>query len=570
MNIINKSNKNYIINGITGNLGVNYLQIIPPYVNILNQDINVINRLVFDSESDLRDWIDEYGSLSLGVFEANQTLISEIQQDITNKVTNLQTQITSNDNDITALKQKDTDLQSQISSNDSDISTLQNRCTQIESKNTTQDSTLSSLQSQITSNDGDIKALQDRCSNIESKNNTQDATLSSLQSQISSNDTDIKNLQTKDTNLQDQITSNDTDIKNLQNRCSSIESVNTTQTNDINSLKTRVTNVESKNSSQDGEINSLKSRVSNTESKNTEQDNKLNELTKSISYGDVGSISYWDRFIYAPLYDRQLNTLSIESSSIGSNYYEVVFRNDYSQINTISLLHWLKTWSIYTQMDTHYNSISVWGDTKYKGFIISRITKLSDNLPISTEIENYRDDIFDASSFLGLLYIRNNKLVLRVSNTQRVRFQIATSGTNDLLLYKINFNNSSWSEGTDYADFKSLVDNANFDYGVLISSAGFESASNTKPKTLNLYALSLSAFSSVRSSYNGFSSKVIIRYKYISDRNLGEVYNIGLACFQNYNSNLLGHTSNFEPFDLGQVRSLGYLAVNLNNYYLPY
>lgn len=82
MNIINKSNKNYIINGITGNLGVNYLQI-TPYVNILDSStLARINRVIFKSEEELRSWIAEYGSLSKGVFEANQTELTDLSNQV--------------------------------------------------------------------------------------------------------------------------------------------------------------------------------------------------------------------------------------------------------------------------------------------------------------------------------------------------------------------------------------------------------------------------------------------------------------------------------------------------------
>jgi hypothetical protein len=115
-------------------------------------------------------------------------------------ITSLQSQITSNDNDITDLKGKDVNLQSQITSNDNDIAVLQNRVTSndnditaIQNKNTSQDGNITSLSNRITSNDNDIAVLQNRVTSndnditaIQNKNTSQDVAINNKVSNLGS------------------------------------------------------------------------------------------------------------------------------------------------------------------------------------------------------------------------------------------------------------------------------------------------------------------------------------------------------------------------------------------------
>lgn len=135
---------------------------------------------------------------------ADQLILKALESDLTSTSGNLQSQIDSNDTDISDLQSDlstaSGSLQGQITSNDNDISQLQADL-----------STASgSLQSQINSNDLDIGDLQADLITASG----------SLQTQISNNDTDIFNLQTDLTtasgSLQSQITSNDSDIFQLQ------------------------------------------------------------------------------------------------------------------------------------------------------------------------------------------------------------------------------------------------------------------------------------------------------------------------------------------------------------------
>ena len=116
---------------------------------------------------------------------------------------NLQTQVTSNDSDIstltTNLAATGDNLQAQVWTNDTDISTL----------TTNLASTGDNLQAQVTSNDSDISTLTTNLA----------ATGDNLQTQVTSNDSDITTLTTNlaatGDNLQAQVTSNDSDISTL-------------------------------------------------------------------------------------------------------------------------------------------------------------------------------------------------------------------------------------------------------------------------------------------------------------------------------------------------------------------
>ena len=113
-------------------------------------------------------------------------------------VNTLQSQITSNDVDIAALKAEDIDLQSQITSNDNDITALSGRIT-------SNDNDITALSGRITSNDNDITALSGRIS-------SNDTDISTFQSQITSNDNDITAIQSKNV---DQDTAINNKVTNL-------------------------------------------------------------------------------------------------------------------------------------------------------------------------------------------------------------------------------------------------------------------------------------------------------------------------------------------------------------------
>jgi hypothetical protein len=212
----------------------------------------------------------------------------------------LQSQITSNDNDITALQAADVTLQDNIDAEEAArIAADDALDTLITDEETARISADSNLQSQITANDGDITTLQAADvtlqNNIDSEASIRATADTALQNQISSNDTDISNLQAADTtlqnninteastrasadttlqgnidteeaariaadsNLQSQIDSNDTDISGLDSRLTTAEGNITSNDSDIAGLDTRLTTAEGNITSNDSDISALQS-----------------------------------------------------------------------------------------------------------------------------------------------------------------------------------------------------------------------------------------------------------------------------------------------------------------------
>ena len=241
------------------------------------------------------------------------TLTSNLSTTDSNLVTTgqtLQTQITSNDSDISTLTSNlsTTDsnlittgqtLQTQITSNDSDISTL---TTNLISTGTIVDdisgnliTSGQTLQTQITSNDGDLSTLT---TNLITTGQT-------LQTQITSNDGDITslttNLVTTGQTLQTQITSNDSDISTLttnlistgQSITSEIAIVSGLTTSNDTDIATLTTNIgttgqtlQTQITSNDGDISSLTSNLVTTgqtlQTQITSNDSDVSTLTTNL------------------------------------------------------------------------------------------------------------------------------------------------------------------------------------------------------------------------------------------------------------------------------------------------
>ncbi len=158
--------------------------------------------------------------------ETNNTLTG-----INNNITNLQTQITSNDDDITALQNSDNTINSRITADSTALhNALIDTAAAIRGDMV---SNVTNLQSQITSNDDDITALQNSDNTINSRITADSAALhnalidtaaairgdmasnvSNLQTQITSNDDDITALQNSDNTINSRITADSTALHN--------------------------------------------------------------------------------------------------------------------------------------------------------------------------------------------------------------------------------------------------------------------------------------------------------------------------------------------------------------------
>ena len=198
------------------------------------------------------------------------TLTSNLSTTDSNLVTTgqtLQTQITSNDSDISTLTSNlsTTDsnlittgqtLQTQITSNDSDISTL---TTNLISTGTVVDdisgnliTTGQTLQTQITSNDSDVSTLT---SNLISTGQTLTTDIGTVSGLITSNDTELTALRTATGNLQTQVTSNDSDITSLTtNLVTTGQTLQTQITSNDSDVSTLTTNLISTGQSITSEI----------------------------------------------------------------------------------------------------------------------------------------------------------------------------------------------------------------------------------------------------------------------------------------------------------------------------
>ena len=185
----------------------------------------------------------------------------------------LQTQITNNDTDITALQAADTTLQNNIDAEEAariaadttlqtnitaEATTRANADTTLQGNIDTEASTRASadtaLQGQITSNDGDISGLDTR--------------LTAAESNITSNDSDISALDGRLTTAEGNITSNDTDISNLDSRLTTAEGNITSNDTDISNLDSRLTTAEGNITSNDSDISALQSGKQDVSEKN--------------------------------------------------------------------------------------------------------------------------------------------------------------------------------------------------------------------------------------------------------------------------------------------------------------
>lgn len=116
-------------------------------------------------------------------------------------------------------------------------------------------SDLSTINTNISSNDSDISGLTSRMTTAESD-------IDDLESDVASNDTDIASLQTRMSSAETNITSNDSDISSLQSRMTTAESDIDTVESDLSSLSTRMTTAESDIDSAESDISALQSSVS--------------------------------------------------------------------------------------------------------------------------------------------------------------------------------------------------------------------------------------------------------------------------------------------------------------------
>jgi peptidoglycan hydrolase CwlO-like protein len=261
-------------------------------------NLSVFNPTVFQSgdtegitlsEADSR-YVKKSGSIMTGALSTPSLLVNSV--DVGASLTSLQTQITSNDSDITTINTTLTSQQSQITSNDSDITSLQSQITSNDGDISTINGTLTSQQSQITSNDSDITTINGTLTSLQSQITSNDTDITSLQSQITSNDGDITTINTTLTSQQSQITSNDTDITSLQSQITSNDTDITSLQSQITSNDTDITSLQSQITSNDGDISTINSTLTSQQSQITSNDTDITTLqTKTTDLTFAGTTS---------------------------------------------------------------------------------------------------------------------------------------------------------------------------------------------------------------------------------------------------------------------------------------
>lgn len=191
----------------------------------------------------------------------------------------LQSQITSNDSDITALQATDTTLQNNIDAEETARiaadavlqaninletanrttadTTLQNN---IDAEASTRASADTTLQGNIdTEEAARIAADIDLANDISTEASTRASADTALQGQITSNDGDISGLDTRLTAAESNITSNDSDISALDGRLTTAEGNISSNDTDISNLDSRLTTAEGNITSNDSDISALQS-----------------------------------------------------------------------------------------------------------------------------------------------------------------------------------------------------------------------------------------------------------------------------------------------------------------------
>jgi len=275
----------------------------------------------------------------------------------------LQSQITSNDSDISGLNTRLTTAEGNISSNDTDISNLQSADTTLQSNIDAEASTRSSadttlqsniddeetariaadsnLQSQITSNDSDISGLNTRLTTAESNITSNDSDISSLDTRltaaegnITSNDSDISGLDTRLTTAESNISSNDTDISGLDSRLTTAESNISSNDTDISGLDSRLTTAESNISSNDTDISGLDSRLTTAEGNITSNDSDISNL-QSDKYDKSGGTISGDVTITGNLdVNGTTTTIDTQTLSVQDPLIEMANNNTANSVDT--------------------------------------------------------------------------------------------------------------------------------------------------------------------------------------------------------------------------------------------
>ena len=242
----------------------------------LQQDIAFARTQITADVTDIRESIATQRTELGALIDANSaSLISEqtaranADSAITEDITQLRTDLTTAEGDITG--------------NASAITSLDGRVTTAEGSITSQATDITSLQSSVTDLETDTTANATAISGLDTR-------VTSNETSITSQSTDITNLQTSLTTTQGDvtnnasaITTNATAITNLDTRVTTAEGTITSQSTDITNLQSSVTNLGTDTSNNATAINTLDTRVSQTETDISTQSTAITDLTTSVN-----------------------------------------------------------------------------------------------------------------------------------------------------------------------------------------------------------------------------------------------------------------------------------------------
>jgi hypothetical protein len=276
---------------------------------------------------------------------ADATLQSNIDAEESARIaadTALQTQITNNDTDITALQAADTTLQNNIDAEEAARiaadTTLQ---TNITAEATTRANADTTLQGNINTEEAArIAADTTLQTNITTEASTRASADTSLQNQITSNDGDITGLDTRLTTAEGNITSNDGDISALDGRLTTAEGNITSNDTDISNLDSRLTTAEGNITSNDSDISALQSGKQDVSEKNQANgyaplDSGAKVPIANLPDSVVGQVEYQGT------YNASTDTPTLPAAStVKGHYYVVSVAGTYETI-TYAIGDWI-------------------------------------------------------------------------------------------------------------------------------------------------------------------------------------------------------------------------------------
>ncbi len=182
-------------------------------------------------------------------------------------------------------------LQTQITSNDSDISMLQSDVSALQTSATNLQIEIDNVETSTGSLQSDIDSLKTSTGSLQSQIISNDNDISSLQNQIASNDIDISNVQSDVSALKTSTGSLQVEIDNLEINTGELQNMVTMLKTSTGSLQAQINNNDSDISalqnqlnSSDANINNLQSNMSTLQTNAESMQSQINEVYAAEGY----------------------------------------------------------------------------------------------------------------------------------------------------------------------------------------------------------------------------------------------------------------------------------------------